>query len=202
MDYSVKAGFKSVDELTIVYLANDYQSFKKTEVFYFVTARDDFWVGSYVPNIFPFLGCWKNDQRNAILEGKVEGLKRQYSLNAVVFVSGIRTTTGKFSLDLKGISVNPTTGSIQADAFSNAAIEYIEISYIVYSDNAPFQISTHYGNVEIVREASYGFIGAHQFTSYQVNFLGLAINSNDLPCRGSGCTSRCVPPELCTRLGG
>lgn len=202
MDYSVKAGFKSADELTIVYLANDYQSFKKTEVFYLVTARDDLWVGSYIPNIFPFLGCWKNDQRNAILEGKVQGLQSQYSLNAVVFVSGIRTASSKFNLDLKGITVNPSTGSIQADAFSNAAIEYIEISYIVYSDKTPFQITTHYGNLEVVRQATYGFIGANQITSFQINFLGLAINSRDIPCRGSGCTSICITPDLCTRLGG
>lgn len=120
----------------------------------------------------------------------------------MVFVSGIRTTTSKFNLDLKGITVNPSTGSIQADAFSNAAIEYIEISYIIYSNNVPFQITTHFGNLEIVRQATYGFIGANQITSFQINFLGFAINSRNIPCKGSGCTSTCITPDLCTKLEG
>ena len=137
-----------------------------------------------------------------LLEGSVSGLERQYTVNAVVFVSGIRTDTRDFSLDLKGVTVNPTLKTIQIDAFSNAAIEFLEISYIIYDVNAPFTINILFNNLELVPEANYGFIGVNQFTTSLVNFLGFTIDSRDLLCRGSGCTSLCVHPDLCQKLGG
>lgn len=204
-DFSVQAGFKnSNSDISIIFLANNDNSWRSVEVFYLVTARDDLWVGSYTPNAFPLLGCWRNERRSAILEGAVNGLQNKYSLNAVVFISSLRSEAIGLTLDLKGATVNSSTGTIQVEVFSSASIEVIQISYIIYSQNIPFEVTTYasLSDLEHARHATYGFIGLNQFTQFGVNYLGIAFNSRGLICSGTGCSQDCVDIDLCKRLGG
>ena len=202
-DFSIQVGFKDQNTMSIIYLADSGSDWRKVSINYLVTARDDIWAGSFSVSSFPFLGCYKNERNSIVAQGEVTGLRQKYNTNAVVFISAIRTESKKFYIDLKGVSVNPSTGVLSVEVFSNAAIEVLQLSYVVYTDSTPFNIEVlPYSRIEEVKEATYGVAGLNQITKSAAIEIGLVINSKDLTCHGSGCTKECVSVPLCERLGG
>lgn len=92
LDFSVQIG-PSNKGLSMVLLIGNDNSWKKIEINYLVTARNDFWVGTFVSASFPLIGCWRNDIRYATLKSSIPSLAeaRVSSAKALAFLSGVRT---------------------------------------------------------------------------------------------------------------
>ena len=113
VDFSIQVGFKDRGKaVSIVLLASGVSAWRKVVVSYLIHARDDFWVGAYSGSSFPFLGCWKKEQRSAAIYSTIDGLKFQQDVKAIVFVSALRTESKSFHLALSDASVNSTSGQI------------------------------------------------------------------------------------------
>ena len=58
----------------------------------------------------------------------------------IVFVSGIRTQSAQFDAKLGKGNLNTYSGILSVEIYSEAVIEIIQISYIIYDRYTPLQI--------------------------------------------------------------
>lgn len=102
LDFSVQIG-QSNKGLSMVLMIGNENNWRKIEISYLITARDDMWIGTFVSSTFPLIGCWRNDNRNAVLKSSIPSLadSRVINTKAIAFLSGVRTENKNFNIDIK-----------------------------------------------------------------------------------------------------
>lgn len=121
-----------------------------------------------------------------------------------VFLSGIQTGFGNFSLSLTNVTFDKVRGVIGVTlANCSRSLEMVTISYVIFvSPHARF-IFDSFAYPGSVPAADYGIIGSSGFVGGASNgrYYGINIESSLLNCQGS-CGSPCFTKTNCTQSNG
>lgn len=204
LDYSVQIGPSDKGMSLVLMISNDY-SWKKIDITYMITARTDLWIGSYVASTFPFIGCWRNGYRSSILQSSIPSLAvaRVAKTGAVAFISGVRTESRGFTVDIKSVDVDERLGLLSVEISTNAAVEFIQVSFIIYDITCSLEATIfNYVGIEVLASRQYGFSGIGSCGNNGVILNHIGFGYKKIECRGAGCPSGCVSVENCRKLGG
>ena len=100
IDYSVRAGRKDHTNILSVSLFYDHIEFKSISVSYLVTSRNDLFLGSFIIDSFSTSGCSKSNEATNSIAEYVPGLINSNQYKITIFISGIKTIRGEFSVSI------------------------------------------------------------------------------------------------------
>jgi hypothetical protein len=111
IDYSIRGGqTNSSTTAQFVLLINEDLSWASVTVSYLISSRNDFWVGSFLPDTF---GLIPSTSTSIVVQQDLQTWTSQSgSFNFVYLISGLKTNDNSFNVDLTSASFNPQTGRI------------------------------------------------------------------------------------------
>jgi hypothetical protein len=128
------------------------------------------------------------------------------SFTAITLISGIRTYSNSYSTKISSTHFNSINGGLIIGlTLGSSAIEGISITYIIFSNNAPFSYLS--SDLLSPPTTTYQITGISQINNgnsiYEGSgFISKAITSNNMKCIGSNCPSQCVTAQTCTTSNG
>lgn len=187
-------------------LIGEDSSWTSIRVFYLVSSRSDFFLGTFSAAIY-LQQKFTSGSSISLTHNLPNWQSPQESFTPIAQLSGLRTTANHYALTVGAIAFDSLSGQlvVQLNLNSSVPIESISISYIIFAQSAPFAFSNF--NVLTGSSATYQFVGIMQVNNGNSIYSGYGFNSQaatqaQVNCVGGNCPAQCISPIDCQRSNG
>ena len=168
------------------------------------SARSDFWLGAFSVN--PYLQQQSSPNGVVTVSHTLTNwASSTASFTIIGEIAGLRTAATSLIIAFVQLNFNPSTGVASASFSLSAspAVENVVISYIIFSNASPIQMSSF--NLNSGTSLPYQFSGMDRIESGSSIISSYAFSSgaqSGLTCIGSRCPSTCVTAQTCVGSSG